>query len=43
MKTQARGPLASLPCCPGIMMLGDEEEKESNVTLRKKRANLIAM
>ena len=28
---------------PGIMMLGAEEEKESNVTLRKKRESLIAM
>ena len=26
---------------PGISMLGAEEEKESNVTLRKKRENLV--
>ena len=38
-KTQARNrgdswlaSSASLPCCPGISMLGDGEEKESNVT-----------
>ena len=37
LKTQARGPPASLPCRPGIMMLGAEEEKESNITLIKKR------
>ena len=43
LKMQARGPPASLPRCPGIMMLGAEEEKESNVTLRKKRESLIAM
>ena len=35
LKTQARGPPASLPCRPGIMMLGAEEEKESNVTYKK--------
>ena len=43
LKTQARGPPASLPCRPGIMMLGAEEQKESNVTLRKERESLIAM
>ena len=43
LKTQARGRPASLPCRPGIMMLEAEEEKESNVTLRKKRENLISM
>ena len=43
LKTQARGPPASLPCRPGIMMLGAEEKKESNVTLSKKRESLIAM
>ena len=46
LKTQARGPPASLPCHPGIKMLGAEEEKESNVTLRKERdsrESLIAM
>ena len=37
LKAQARGPPASLPCRPGIKMLGAEEEKESNVTLRKER------
>ena len=31
----SQGSPASLPCCSGIMMLGAEEEKESNVTLRK--------
>ena len=41
LKTQARGPPASLPCRPGIMILGAEEEKESNVTLRKERESLI--
>ena len=41
LKMQARGPPASLPCRPGIMMLGAEEEKESNVTLRKKRESYI--
>ena len=35
LKMQARGPTASLPCRPGIMMLGAEEEKESNVTFKK--------
>ena len=35
LKTQARGPPASLPCRPGIKMLGAEEEKESNVTFKK--------
>ena len=32
---------ASLSCRPGILMLGAEEDKESNVTLRKKRENLV--
>ena len=35
LKTQARGPPASLPCRSGIMMLGAEGEKESNVTFKK--------
>ena len=39
----SQGTPASLPRRPGIMMLGAEEEKESNVTLRKKRENLISM
>ena len=39
----SQGSPASLPCRPGIMMLGAEEEKESNITLRKKRESLIAM
>ena len=43
MKTQARGPPTSLPCRPGILMLGAEEEKESNVTLRKERESLVSM
>ena len=43
LKTQARGPPASLPCHPGMMMLGAEEEKESNVTLRKERESLVSM
>ena len=43
LKAQARGHPASLPCRPGMMMLGAEEEKESNVTLRKERENLIPM
>ena len=43
LKTQARGYPASLPCRPGIKMLGAEEEKESSVTLRKERENLISM
>ena len=34
---------SSLPCRPSIKMLGAEEEKESNVTLRKERESLIAM
>ena len=38
LKTQA-----SLLSRPGIKMLGAEEEKESNVTLRKERESLIAM
>ena len=42
LKTQARGPPASLPCRPGIMMLGAEKEKESNVTLRKERESLAS-
>ena len=29
----SQGSPASLPCRPGIKMLGAEEEKESNVTL----------
>ena len=41
LKTQARNPPASLPCHPGIVMLGAEEEKESNITLRKKLENLV--
>ena len=32
---------ASLPCRPGMKMLGAKEEKESNVTLRKERENLL--
>ena len=40
LKTQARDPPASLQCRPGIMMLGAEEEEESNVTLRKEHENL---
>ena len=43
LKTQARNPPAFLLCRLGIMMLGAEEEKESNVTLRKERENLIEM
>ena len=43
LKTQARSPPASLPRRPGIMMLGAEEEKESNVTLRKERESLVSM
>ena len=43
LKTQARGPSASLPCRPGMMMLGAEEEKESSVTLGKKRGNIISV
>ena len=43
LKMQDRGPPASLPCRPGIKMLGAEEEKESNVTLRKERESLTAM
>ena len=35
LKTEARAPPASLPCRPGHQMLGAEEEKESNVTLKK--------
>ena len=35
LKMQARGPPASLLCRPGIMMLGAEKEKESNVTFKK--------
>ena len=35
LKTQARGPPASLPCSPGIMMLGAEEEKESKRYFKK--------
>ena len=42
LKTQARDPPASLPFRPGIMMLGAEEEKESNVTLRNKQENHIS-
>ena len=33
-------PPASLPWSPGNLVLGAEEEKESNVTLRMKRENL---
>ena len=36
LKTQARGPPTSLPCRPGMMMLGAAEEKESNVTFKKR-------
>ena len=43
LKTEARGPPTSLPCRPGIMMLGAEEEKESNVTLGNKRESLVSM
>ena len=43
LTTEARGPPASLPGRPGTKMLGVEEEKESNVTLRKERESLIAM
>ena len=43
LETQAKGPPASLPWSPGMMMLGAEEEKESNVTLRKERESLISM
>ena len=43
LKTQARGPPASLPCRPAMMVLGAEEEKESNVTLRKERESLVSM
>ena len=43
LKTQARVPSTSLPGPLGIKMLGAEEEKESNVSLRKKRESLIAM
>ena len=44
LKTEAGGPPhASLPGRPGIKMLGAEEEKESNVTLRKEQESLIAM
>ena len=43
LKTEARGPPASLPGSPGHQMLGAEEEKESNVTLRKERENLKIM
>ena len=32
LKTQAMNPPASLPRSPGILVLGAEEEKESNVT-----------
>ena len=39
----SQGPPASLLCRPGMMMLGAEEEKESNVTLRKERECLISM
>ena len=39
----SQGSPASLPCRPGMMMLGAEEEKESNVTLRKERESLISM
>ena len=39
----SQGSPPSLPCRPGIMMLGAEEEKESNVTLIKKRESLISM
>ena len=28
---------------PGIMMLGAEEEKESNITVRKERESLVSM
>ena len=41
LKTQAKGPSASLPCRPGMKMLGAEEEKESNITLRKERESLV--
>ena len=41
LKTQARGPPASLPCRPGMKKLGAEEEKESSITLRKECENLI--
>ena len=36
LKTQAMG-----PPCPGIMMLGAEEEKESNVTFKETRESYI--
>ena len=36
-------PPASLPCRPGMKMLGAEEEKESSITLRKEHGNLILM
>ena len=44
LKTEAGGPPhASLSGRLGIKMLGAEEEKESNVTLRKEQESLIAM
>ena len=39
----SQGSPTSLPCRPGIMMLGADEEKESNVTLRTECENLISM
>ena len=43
LKTEVRGPPASLSGCPGIKMLGAEEEKESIATLRKEQESLIFM
>ena len=47
LKTEASPPPppppASLPGRPGIKMLGAEEEKESNVTLKKEQESLISM
>ena len=37
LKTEARGPPRLSSVSPGHQMLGAEEEKESNVTLRKER------
>ena len=43
LKTASQGSPRLSSVSPGHQMLGAEEEKESNVTLRKERKSLIAM
>ena len=43
LKTEARGSPRLSSVSPGHQMLGAEEEKESNVTLRKERECIIVM